>query len=735
MQFFDADHDGDLDLFLANDGPNELLNNNLDGTFRPLAVERGLTGSGQRSLLSVVADLDRDRDLDIVVVNEQPPHDVYLNDRLWAYRTTADLTDFQQHPLLTLLAADRDVDGRPELIGMDGEGVILWQVDAEGRWRRQRLPMAFTENFAPQPPLALADVDGDGGPDLLAASRSECVVVDAISGKTKQRMSLTGPWKLANLSPDRGPSLVCLTGPTPQILPPGPGRFDYLRVRFTGKDERAEQMRSNRSGLGVDAAARLGSQWVSLRTLRSDSGPGQDLQPVAVGLHGRSALDFVRLTWPDGVFQTEFGLDRGRLHQIAETQRQVASCPIVFAWDGTAYSFVTDVLGGAGLGFNLGFGQYTEPRPWEHLLLTSASLQPRAGRYEIKLGEPMEEACYVDAVRLVAYDLDAGWNMTVDERFAVEGPIPTGRPLFYRHQQRPIAATNDRGESVLEAIDRADLCAADPGQRDRRFIGRTEPHWIELTFAEPIDHTQPCLLFDGWIEYPYSQTMFAAWQADAAFDAPTIEAASDTGPWQTVAARFGYMAGMPRQAVVPLDLRALPAGTRRLRVSCNLEIYWDRLAVIHVEPPPAPQRHDLRLREALVAEVGFARRTTHDQRRPDYDYSRRSPVWDTRHLKGYYSQWGTALDLVDDIDDAVAIIGPGEELHLEFDAAPSPVTVGQRRWFVLELNGWCKDMDLYTRDGETVGPLPERDPRPDESRRVHRDFLHQLNHRRYRSGH
>jgi hypothetical protein len=25
---------------------------------------------------------------------------------------------------------------------------------------------------------------------------------------------------------------------------------------------------------------------------------------------------------------------------------------------------------------------------------------------------------------------------------------------------------------------------------------------------------------------------------------------------------------------------------------------------------------------------------------------------------------------------------------------------------VLDVRGWCKDMDLFTRDGETVGPIP-----------------------------
>ncbi|MEE8458968.1 MAG: hypothetical protein V3S08_03795, partial [Phycisphaerales bacterium] len=70
-------------------------------------------------------------------------------------------------------------------------------------------------------------------------------------------------------------------------------------------------------------------------------------------------------------------------------------------------------------------------------------------------------------------------------------------------------------------------------------------------------------------------------------------------------------------------------------------------------------------------------------------------------------EFGPAMDLVMNADGATAIIGPGEETHLEFDAMTlPPIPPGWTRHFVLETSGWCKDMDLYTRDGTTVGPLP-----------------------------
>ena len=50
---------------------------------------------------------------------------------------------------------------------------------------------------------------------------------------------------------------------------------------------------------------------------------------------------------------------------------------------------------------------------------------------------------------------------------------------------------------------------------------------------------------------------------------------------------------------------------------------------------------------------------------------------------------------------------PGEEVALDFVSPPHNAPAGVTRRYILEVNGWCKDMDLFTRDGETIAPLPE----------------------------
>jgi hypothetical protein len=76
---------------------------------------------------------------------------------------------------------------------------------------------------------------------------------------------------------------------------------------------------------------------------------------------------------------------------------------------------------------------------------------------------------------------------------------------------------------------------------------------------------------------------------------------------------------------------------------------------------------------------------------------------------GGYTEFGPAEALLAQPDGALAIIGPGEEIHVEFAADLPPLPEGWSRRFVLETHGWAKDMDLYTRDGDTLTPLPAQD--------------------------
>ena len=733
--FFDADHDGDLDLFVVNrDGPIELLNNNLDGTFRGIAAERGLAGSGTPARSVLLLDIDNDRDTDIITINERPPHAVYVNNLMWDYRPATGFDRFLHANIAAVASADRDGDGLPELYTLDDTGqVSRWQADAAGNWQPTRLGTYAT---GPGAQLELRDFDGDGKDELLITGSADWRVLalgdDTLTTVFTGASQPAPPVASTSIIQDagRGPSLVTLQQDGALLLyVPGTGRQPFIGLAVSGLNDAAGTMRSNASGIGTRLALRTGRQWILTDTFRHRSAPGQSLQPVVEGLNGATRLDFVALTWSDGVLQTELGLETGRVHRISETQRQLSSCPVLFAWDGRHYAFVTDLLGVGGLGYLVEPGVYAKPRPRENVLLPAGLAAPREGRYVLKIGEPMEEAAYLDAARLLAYDLPPGWDMALDERMGIAGPEPTGKPVFFRTQRLPERATDSTGTDVTALVTAADLHAPPPGALDTRFIGRLrEPQVLTLEFAAPINGTagaEPVLVIDGWIEYPYSQTMFAAWQAHAAYRAPTLEARGADGQWHTVLDQFGYPAGMPRRMSVPLT--ALPEATTALRLTTNQEIYWDRIAVAYAETPPAVQTTRLPLARAELQESGFARRTTGAQRQPHYDYDRRSPLWDTRYMRGYYTAFGAVGELLDAADDALAIIGPGEEVQLEFAAELPALPPGWQRRLVLETNGWSKDMDLYTADGATLEPLPVSGKPA-----ARRDALHRQYNTRYR---
>jgi tetratricopeptide (TPR) repeat protein len=726
---FDADHDGDLDYFLvSSDGPNDLLNNDRNGAFRSIATLQGLTGSGRGSRQVVIADLDADDDADIIVVNAAPPHDVYINDRLWNYRPGSELDEFSSSVIDAVVALDSDVDGQCELYAVGDGELVRWTRQEDGSWQSKRLADVGPNTTSDGTVLAIEDFDGDSQPEFMLQQGNQLRFL-APDGELRQETTIPGiAGNVGILVADRGPEIVAArrNGP-PVMLPAGDGRFPFVLLRLQGQDDKGADMRTNASGIGVKAWARIGERWAAIAPVRAGSGPGQSLQPAAVGIGGNEKIDFLRLVWPDGVSQSELDLRPGQLHTIGEVQRQTGSCPLVFIWNGEQFEFVADVLGAGGLGVNLGNGEYFEPRPEENLLLPADRMQPLNGNYAVKLGEPMEELSYIDAVRLATYDLPEGVRMALDERLRGAAPMPTGEPIYYRQEILPRRVVNGHGGDVMEAMLEADRVAVSFERRDRRFIGLTEPHQVILEFAERLDRLKsPVLIFDGWVEYAYSQTAFAMWQSGTRFLMPTIEARGADGRWHVVVEHFGYMAGTSRRSAMPLDRSRLPPDTRELRLSTNMQIYWDRVAVVERETCPSARRNELQLVKAEVADVGFTRRKALNQRCASYDYSQRPPLADARHPVGWYTAFGDARELVVAADNALAIIGPGEELHLEF-AAGEACPAGYERSFVLESNGWCKDTDLLTRDSGTVEPLPMQaglaTPDKDARRlRLHRTF-------------
>ena len=78
-----------------------------------------------------------------------------------------------------------------------------------------------------------------------------------------------------------------------------------------------------------------------------------------------------------------------------------------------------------------------------------------------------------------------------------------------------------------------------------------------------------------------------------------------------------------------------------------------------------------------------------------------------RTLPGWYTDLGDVLDLVRAADNATVVFGSGEEIAFEFDEMPA-CRVGDRQRVVLRTRGWCKDMDLFTKDGEQLLQGPPR---------------------------
>lgn len=448
--------------------------------------------------------------------------------------------------------------------------------------------------------------------------------------------------------------------------------------------------------------------------------------PLLFDTGDNSTVDVVRITWPNGLIQNEVQQAANQTHTIEEAQRLSGSCPMIWTWDGQQFEFITDVLGVAPLGARSGDGTFFPVDHQEFIQIPGAALQPKDGRYEVRISEELSEVSYLDQVRLLAVDHPAGAEIFTNEKFK-SPPYPDFRLFAVTRRIYPRAAHDDRGGNVLPQ-----LLAKDqryPAGFRRSETGIADLHTLDLDFANAAPSGKAVLLLNGWVDWPDGSTFRRASQESAeGLVMPYLQVRDSHGQWKTVDPDMGMPAGKPKTIAVPIEFLS---ASREVRIVTNLCVYWDEIFLSENTADPALTPTAAPLESADLHFRGFsATRIDPARRQPDtFFYSRVSPVSFWNPTPGLYTKYGAVDELLQSVDDRLVIMGSGDELQLRFAALPAP-RPGLIRDYVLKVDGWAKDRDPNTAFSSTVEPLPfhamSRYPYPPTER-----YPHDAAHDRY----
>jgi len=721
LTFVDFDHDGDLDLFVTGaplSGGSEssvLWRNNGNSSFTEWTSPTGLGGSGS-TFSAVLSDVNNDRAVDLVVTGSGASPTLYENQREGAFKQVALYAEGLPKSR-GVAVADFNKDGWMDIaVTHDGgPGLTLWRNVLGKSFERVPLPLGDARSAWGLSPI---DFDNDGWIDLAVLVETDRgtqlhVLRNCGSEGFKDVSQALGLKDLvlgnmrsliaADLT-DSGASDLILSGPgaTPLILRNVGGNKNHaLRIALTG-------LADNKSSLGTKVEVFAEGMWQKFEVAGSSGYMSQGSTEILAGLGRADHADVVRMLWPTGVPQDELDVVSNKPVALTELDRRGSSCPVLFAWNGTKYEFVSDVIGAAVVGHWVSPSSKNKADSDEWIKIDGASLRLRNGFLSLRFGEPMEEINYIDRLRLVAVDHPEGTEVYPDERFLSEPPFAPGSTVVASSKTRLVAgAWDDRGRDVTALLARRDHQYVRDFQ-NLSYAGFATPHTLTLDLGSWSELHPLRLFLHGFVEYFSASSMYAAWQAGLQPEPPSLEAQLADGTWKRVIDDMGFPAGLPRTIVVDLTGK-LPTGTRRVRLRTNLQIYWDQVLVDNgADAAGLARQVELPLASAHLAFRGYPKQV--DGETPGdltYDYQNISATGPFQWQRGSYTRYGSVAPLLRAKDDQYVIFGSGEDIDAEFTESALPLLPEHwRRDYFFYADGFVKDMDFYEALPFTVAQLP-----------------------------
>jgi hypothetical protein len=712
----DIDVDGDLDILIAVAGQPAptVLRNNGDGTFAVLTPFSGGARDASASDLRgfAWADVDGEGVPDAAFLHADGSVRLFLNLRGGAFREHALPPTLGK--AVAIAAAEVTGDASIDLLALAADGSITSMTMASlAATASDASPssngVAVKPLAAVEPPqgltpgvarLIVADLDNNGSPDLIVAGASETRVLLGGPGMFAPLAASIpfGVSAVADLDEDGRLELI---GGTPAKVAKSRGTkaYHWLRVMPRAATATGDQ-RINSFGIGGEVEVRTGLH-VQKQIITS---PG-----VHIGLGEAAQADVIRITWPNGILQSEF--EKRADATVKADQRLKGSCPWLFAWNGREVAFVTDLIWRSPLGLRINAQVTADVLMTEDWVkVRGDQLQARDGAYDLRITADLWETHFFDLVSLLVVDHPAGTEVFVDERFAVPAPAldvkVTGpvQPFATAH------ADTGRGADVSAVVRNRDDRHLDFAGRGA-YQGVTRDHAVELTLPDDAPRSGPLwLIGQGWVHPTDSSINVAIGQGShAPARGLTLEVADEHGRFRRVRAGLGFPSGKDKTVLIDLTgLFSQDAKPRRLRLSTNLEIFWDRLGWAEGRPDVNVTPRRLALSSAELRYRGFSATEQKDAstpERPRYDIAGTAPRW--RDLEGYHTRFGDVRELLEGVDDRYVIMNAGDELALRFPELPAPPAAsGLVRDFVMIGDGWVKDGDYNTAFSRTVLPLP-----------------------------
>lgn len=166
-----GDIDGDDDIDLVFTSASDLLHvyENTGTRRAPVYTETNAFGQSGHGEALYLVDLDKDSDLDLIVVPGTRGVDVWLNDGSANFTDTGQFFTFTSPPQFgssphTAVVADVDGDGAPDIVTGDVLGFHVWLNDGAGAFSHSGAVMASSERVIQ---LIAADLDDDGDQDIV----------------------------------------------------------------------------------------------------------------------------------------------------------------------------------------------------------------------------------------------------------------------------------------------------------------------------------------------------------------------------------------------------------------------------------------------------------------------------------------------------------------------------------------------------------------------------------------